>query len=257
MRQIVLKCKKIIAASLMVAILMTNAGFVTYASEITTEANVQNSTDVNSVKEDLTLLEGTLGDTYLEYTYEENNETYKVVEYANEEYTNIFSKVYLLDDSGVYNLQYTQTFTMDENGEVDIVIDKNGTVENRTISSRETICSESAPFATNNEWITSSSDSYKGGLKGLTYAAIYGIIKGVLIAKIKGDVKGGIITGVTTVTDYIFKNGLEKVYYHSVYNWRRSPKNYFLIDETASVSYYKDSAHKYFISSDPYYEYIN
>lgn len=151
MRQKVLKCKRIIAASLLVAILTTNAGFVTYASEITTEANVQNSTDMNSVKEDLTLLEGTLGDTYLEYTYEENSETYKVIEYANEEYTNIFSKVYLLDDSAVYNLQYTQTFTMDENGEVDITIDKNGIIENRTISSGETICSESVPFATNNE----------------------------------------------------------------------------------------------------------
>ena len=93
MRQKVLKCKRIIAASLLVAILTTNVGFVTYASEITTEANVQNSTDMNSVKEDLTLLEGTLGDTYLEYTYEENSETYKVIEYANEEYTNIFSKL--------------------------------------------------------------------------------------------------------------------------------------------------------------------
>ena len=34
MRQKVLKCKRIIAASLLVAILTTNAGFVTYASEI-------------------------------------------------------------------------------------------------------------------------------------------------------------------------------------------------------------------------------
>lgn len=247
MKRAMLKCTKIISFILILSILTVNGTHLVYATEVLTNIDIQDSTDDGAVKKDLTFLEGSIGETYIVYTYEENNETYKIVEYANEEYTNIYSEIYILNANNTFDLQYTQTYITDEKGIVKISFNRNGVTENRIISPEETRFFEQTPFSSNSEWITSVTNSYKGGLRGLTYAAIYGIIKGICIYYFTGDAKGAVVEGVTTVTDYLFTNGLDKIYYRSVYNWRHSPKNYLVMDETSHISYYTDSAHKYYM----------
>lgn len=76
--------------SIILSLFFTNT--VQAANKIT---NIQNES--TNLRTNLTFLEGTPGDSYLIYTYIENGQKYKVIEYVDDEFMNFKSKVYCID----------------------------------------------------------------------------------------------------------------------------------------------------------------
>ena len=92
----------ILAMSIILSLFFTNT--VQAANKIT---NIQNES--TNLRTNLTFLEGTPGDSYLIYTYIENGQKYKVIEYVDDEFMNVKSKVYCIDSNNNYIETKSQT----------------------------------------------------------------------------------------------------------------------------------------------------
>lgn len=70
-----------------------------------------------------------------------------------------------------------------------------------------------------------------------------------------GALTSAMVAGASAIASGLFNQNSSTVYYYAIYNWRRSPKNYFVIDETEWTEFYLDSGHKYSLGHT-YAEYI-
>lgn len=200
-----------------------------------------------SERTDLVYMEGKPGDMHLVYTYKEGNSEFKVVENSVEDFTQVNSTTYILEDDGSYSEYSTQAFSIGSNGEAIIKSKKEDektevyVISNADRSERSSL----VPMIAEYEWITEYSN-------GSTHFANFTI--SVIIAEIGyiatlagGPIVGAVATGVTTVAQVIFNLNAKYVYYHKIYNWKPSERNCFLIEETEWTGYYTDSAHKNYI----------
>ena len=73
-------------------------------------------------RKNLHFIEGKLGDSHIVYTYEENNKQYKAIETSSDDFKNVTSMIYCLNETGNYILQSTQNFSIDDNGNPEILI---------------------------------------------------------------------------------------------------------------------------------------
>lgn len=94
------------------------------ASEIPNQ--LQSDSEYNNNQSDsrknLHFIEGKLGDSHIVYTYEENNKQYKAIETSSDDFKNVTSMIYCLNETGNYILQSTQNFSIDDNGNPEILI---------------------------------------------------------------------------------------------------------------------------------------
>lgn len=77
-----------------------------------------------------------------------------------------------------------------------------------------------------------------------------------VIASPVNPAAGAILTGISTIAQIYFTNNVDNVYYHAIYNWRHSSRNYYVIEETQWTNFYLDSGHTYYFNYT-YYEWLD
>jgi hypothetical protein len=103
------------------------------------------------------------------------------------------------------------------------------------------------------DWITQYSDG-NNSIKGMTISQIIGVIG--IIASAFSSGAGIVLGGISGIAQVYFTNCVDNVYYHKIYNWRHSERNYFVIEETEWTDFYLDSRHSYYIDHT-YYEWLD
>lgn len=218
------------------------------------------ASDVAGERTNIQFLEGTPGDTHLIYTYEQNGNTYKSVENASEDFQNVECKIFQLNENGAYVENSTQRISMDNKGNPRIMIESaTGDIEQRTItipsSTSSILQSDSVTRIPEWEWITEYHDGVKIDLKGLAISVLISVIAAIATYYTVGALSTASVAGASTVAAGLFGQNADKVYYHAIVNWRHSPKNYHVIDETEWTEFFLDSSHIYSLGHT-YAEYI-
>lgn len=204
------------------------------------------ASDLEGERTNITYLEGKPGDTHLIYSYEQNGNIFKVVESSTDDFECVESHIFQLNEQGEYIENSIQQVTIGDNGNPEIVIfSSDGDVEWRTIDITHMEVDGSSVCVENWEWITQYYDGSRGGLKGLAISALISVISAIATYYSAGALTAGVVAGASTIASALFAQNAEKVYYHTIYNWRHSPKSYFVIDETEWTEFFIDSSHIY------------
>lgn len=192
-------------------------------------------------------LDGTPGDTHLVYTYQQNGNVYKAVENASEDFQNVECQIFQLNENGIYVENSTQHVSVDNKGNPQITIKSAvGDIEQRSID----ISTRNYSFLHPNsdarisewEWITEYYDGSKSNIRGLGISVLISVVSAIATKYFDYNLANAVISGVSTIAAAIFGQNAEKVYYHAIHNWRHSPKNYLVIDETEWTDFFLDSA---------------
>lgn len=218
------------------------------------------ASDVVEERTNIQFLEGNPGDTHLVYTYKQNGNIYKVVENASEDFQDVECQIFQLNENGTCVENSLQRVFIDNEGNIRITIESAaGDIEQRMIdvSSGTSFFnrSDSIDRISEWEWITEYYDGSRGGLKGLAISALISVVASVATYYTAGALSAAAVAGASTVASALFSQNAEKVYYHTIRNWRHSPKNYFVIDETEWTEFFLDSSHIYSLGHT-YEEYI-
>lgn len=211
------------------------------------------ASEAEGARTNLQFLEGNPGDTYLVYTYEQDGNTYKAVEQSSEDFRNVSAHIYWLNENGDFVENSSQQLTINEQGNPEITIkNANGITENRIIDvSSDTVKSAS----TRSEWVTQYANGSRGNLRGLAYSTLVAVVAAIATYFSTGALSAAAIAGAGTIASGLFNQNSNSVYYYAIYNWRHSPKNYLVIDETEWTEFYLDSGHNYSLGHT-YAEYI-
>lgn len=223
-------------------------------STIEKENVVYSDTNTDEAKTNLVFIEGKAGESHVVYTYNQKGKSYKVVEDSSDDFKNVISQTYVLDENGNYVKDFVQTLSIDNNGIASITTETIGEGSiSYTMDLSQCLQIKEAP-STRSEWRTYYRDGVVDRLKNLAISVIVGILTNVLTAGASTAAQLT-ISGLTTVATDLALNGGDKLYYHEIHNWRESPKNYLVIDETIATNYYYNSAHTAFAGYS-YAEYI-
>lgn len=108
----IISMKKLIASILTFTICITsfNSTVAFAATNVTNQE--MNQSLLSLKKSNYNYLEGKPGDTHLVYTYESNNDTYKVIENANDNFEKVNTTIYVENTEGVFVKYATQTLTI-------------------------------------------------------------------------------------------------------------------------------------------------
>lgn len=228
------------------------------ATNIASETRV--ASDVDGERTNVQFLEGTPGDTYLIYTYQQGGNMYKAIETATEDFRNVECQIFQLNASGNYVENSIQRVSIDSEGNPNITIESaTGNIEQRIIEVSSEPSSTLQPDSVTRipewEWITDYYDGSRGGLKGLAVSALISVVAAIATYYTAGALSAAAVAGASTIASGLFGQNAEIVYYHAIRNWRHSPKNYFVIDETEWTEFFLDSSHIYSLGHT-YAEYI-
>lgn len=250
---------KILSTILSLALLATTLSPATVkAANAASEIVV--ASDVVGERTNIQFLEGNPGDTHLVYTYNQNGNTYKVVENASENFQKVECQIFQLNENGTYVKNSTQRVSVDNEGNPQITIESaTGDIEQRIIDvssgASSFLQSDSVARIPEWEWITEYYDGSRVGLKGMAISALISVVASIAIYYTVSALSAAAVAGASTIASGLFGQNAEKVYYHAICNWRHSPKNYFVIDETEWTEFFLDSSHIYSLGHT-YAEYI-
>lgn len=245
----------ILSMILIVALLATILSPATVNAD-NTASEAMIASNVIGERTNIHFLEGKPGDTHLIYTYEQDGKNYKAIENASENFQNVVCQIFELKENGECEQNSVQSVLGDGKGNSKITIQtQSDNIEERIISILPSysylLQSESIEW----EWITEYYDGSKGSLKGLAISALISVVVSIATYYSAGSLTSAAVTGAGTIATGLFSQNAEKVYYHAIRNWRHSPKNYFVIDETEWTEFFLDSSHIYSLG-DTYSEYI-
>lgn len=164
----IISMKKLIASILTFTICITSFNS-TVAFAATNVSNQEMSQSLLSLKKsNYNYLEGKPGDTHLVYTYESNNDTYKVIENANDNFEKVNTTIYVENTEGVFVKYATQTLTIN-NFTSTLTTNENGYV---TTEQQDLL---PAKKSQNNNFISSAlaAGSYQGAIPIVYYRQIY------------------------------------------------------------------------------------
>lgn len=216
------------------------------------------ASELSGARNNLTYLEGQPGDQRLVYTYEQNGEVYKVVEEANEDFSEVNSTFYLLSDQNEFEVNSSQHLEK-KNNDITITFENSQSEIYDTKSIPIELSEDGAKISTQQtewEWITQYKNGKKTGLKGLGVSSLISILASIATYYTSGIAAAVAVGLVSNAANRLFASGSSTTYYYAVYNWRHSPKNYLVIDEAQTTSFYLDAQHTYRIGNPVYVEYI-
>lgn len=201
--------------------------------------------------------EGKAGDTHLVYTYDQDGKSFKVVEDFSEGLTNGSSTTYLKNPDGNYVVFSTQEVSTTPNGDLVITLaDTKRHVEKHVIPAAEKLNSgaQSKASASGDEWVTQTI-SGSTNITNFTINAIIAACAAIATYYCGSPAGQAAIAGLSSLAVSFYNYNATTAYYYSIYNWRHSPRDYFVIDETEWTDWYTDSAHNNY-TGYTYYEYI-
>lgn len=129
-------------------------------------------------KQNFNILEGKPGDTHLVYTYESNGNTYKVEEYANKDFTEVNSTIYVKNAEGEFVDHATQHATVDtQNSIFQVTTNENGLIETETqdfgMDTTDLSTIPNIPVRPDRGDLITPFDSYMGGAVSAWYYGSY------------------------------------------------------------------------------------
>lgn len=227
-------------------------------AESSSEVVEENTEEISQERTNITYLDGQPGDTYLVYTWEEGGKKYKAVDNSNNDFSNVYSTIYVLDSKGNYVVDSIQEVGIGTDGMMTITIDNaDETKEVRKSENLANLTNVSFgvdPLINKYDWITDYEDG-STYIKNLTISALIAEI-GYVATALSGPVGGAIATGVTAVANTLFAINAKWAYYHKIYNWKHSERNYHVIEKTEWTEFYSDSAHQKYLGHT-YYEWLD
>lgn len=198
------------------------------------------SIESQEVRENLTYIQGKPGDEYLVYTYDENGKHYKVIDKSKENFTNVSSEIYVLNENGQYKLIETQSVEVEEDKLVNFVrIPKNGQaiVRNIPIESNahtELILSDNNSFLSKSKipalgaWKSTSISGNKN-IANMAVSAIIAVIVAVVSEKVNSTVSKALVNGIGDVANNLYSAKAKTGYYTGTYYWRTLKNNILVI----------------------------
>lgn len=145
--------------SLLITFSLVFAGTISAAAASPTtgtNALLSSMKGLTGIRTNLTFLEGRAGDTHLVYTYEQDGNSFKVVEDFSKGLTEGNSTVYILNPNGDYDVFYTQEVSAGSDEVVVTFTDTYKAVEKVVITpnsmAKEVLKSGVSPYG--DEWIT-------------------------------------------------------------------------------------------------------
>ncbi len=176
-------------------------------------------------KTNYTYLVGQPGSKHLEYIYESNGITYKVVENASDNFDRVDSVIYQKDDEGNFVEYANQTLTV-SNGQVltlNTEVDGEVSTEVQTLEMPTETISNMSRASYNggpvSPWV---SDTIKGNtkIKNYTVSGVTAVI--IYIAGLSGGVTGGLAAAAGSIAGKIVDDLIPIVYYKQTYSQRTS-----------------------------------
>ncbi|MGG2106130.1 hypothetical protein [Lysinibacillus pakistanensis] len=179
----------------------------------------------------------------LEYTYEQNGESFKVLEEFDEDFKGVSSKIFKKNNLGNFELQSEQrttTISVDEVAITTTIEDKTSTeiikVNSDTIQDESNINLDSkiTPFAATTDWIYQMTTKTSDKIKGFTVGAITIVIS--------ATIPFASVSIVSQIANLAYQMSLENLYY--------STESYYKYEGVIPVSekkvayVYEDSARK-------------
>lgn len=245
---------KVLSTFLSLSLLITCTSPATVnAASTSTKSIMALASEVAGERTNIDFLEGTPGTTHLVYTYEQDGNTYKVIEDSTEDFQNVNSHIYWLNEDGDFVENSTQQLAINEEGNPEIdIVSTNGEIEHRII---DVTFYDVQSVSPRSEWVTRYANGTRSDLKGLAISTLIAIVGAIATFYSSGALAQATIAGVSAVASGLFAQNTDTVYYYAIYNWRHSPKNYLVIDETEWTEFYLDSGHNYSLGHT-YVEYI-
>lgn len=250
-------CIKKFVSVFLAAALFATFSLPAFASFDNTSLSTNEVGISNDEKQNLTFLEGKLGETHLLYTYEEGGRTYKVEESATPDFSEVKSDVFILNEDNEYEL-LREIESTSAGDAIEIATTESQTqIEKRTVTvpdmynySKE----ESSTRSANEwEWVTEYVDgnTYLGNITVLVIIQI--------LTKIANNVypQASLVSeSIAVAASALFSANAKYVYYHKICNSRHSDRNYLVMEATEYTKYYEDAAHTIYVG-DAYAEYLD
>ena len=225
-------------------------------------ANSRFTSKLDLPKDNVQYIVGNAGDTYSEYTYCSEGQKFKVVDSANENFSNIHSTIYILSDDNKYEEYATEKVTV-EDGVCTIIVTENG---NRTTDTYNYANQATSSVYSGDSWLGMPvtdwiyCDTYKGSnkFKKYTTAAVIAALTTLISSffKLPGQ---AVVAGVSAIASMIVDEAIQTVYFTRKYYWKLCipPKGMVerAVAEKNVVTYYSDKSRKHKIGTNTYYKY--
>ncbi|MBE5988751.1 MAG: hypothetical protein E7250_13600 [Paenibacillaceae bacterium] len=257
--------RKLIASILAFTICLTsfNSTVAFAATNVTNQE--MNQSLLSLKKSNYNYLEGKPGDTHLVYTYESNNDTYKVIENADDNFEKVNTTIYVENTEGVFVKYATQTLTIN-NFTSTLTTNENGYV---TTEQQDLL---PAKKSQNNNFISSAlaAGSYQGykvsnwkqmsttnsstRITNYSATAVFAVIAYIAADGATDGLSGAVVAAISAVAGKIIDEAIPIVYYRQIYSEKKlvnpplSLRN-FVVGSKWLTYFYSDKAHSQFIRS--------
>ncbi len=261
----IISMRKLIASILAFTICLTsfNSTVAFAATNVTNQE--MNQSLLSLKKSNYNYLEGKPGDTHLVYTYESNNDTYKVIENADDNFEKVNTTIYVENTEGVFVKYATQTLTIN-NFTSTLTTNENGYV---TTEQQDLL---PAKKSQNNNFISSAlaAGSYQGykvsnwkqmsttnsstRITNYSATAVFAVIAYIAADGATDGLSGAVVAAISAVAGKIIDEAIPIVYYRQIYSEKKlvnpplSLRN-FVVGSKWLTYFYSDKAHSQFIRS--------
>lgn len=261
----IISMRKLIASILTFTICITsfNSTVAFAATNVTNQE--MNQSLLSLKKSNYNYLEGKPGDTHLVYTYESNNDTYKVIENADDNFEKVNTTIYVENTEGVFVKYATQTLTINnftstlttnENGYVTTeqqdLLPAKKSQNNNFISSALAAGSYQGYKVSNWKQISTTNSSTR--ITNYSATAVFAVIAYIAADGATDGLSGAVVAAISAVAGKIIDEAIPIVYYRQIYSEKKlvnpplSLRN-FVVGSKWLTYFYSDKAHSQFIRS--------
>lgn len=261
----IISMRKLIASILAFTICLTafNSTVAFAATNVTNQE--MNQSLLSLKKSNYNYLEGKPGDTHLVYTYESNNDTYKVIENADDNFEKVNTTIYVENTEGVFVKYATQTLTIN-NFTSTLTTNENGYVTTEQQDLLPTKKSQNNNFISSalaagsyqgykvSNWKQMSTTNSSTRITNYSATAVFAVIAYIAADGATDGLSGAVVAAISAVAGKIIDEAIPIVYYRQIYSEKKlvnpplSLRN-FVVGSKWLTYFYSDKAHSQFIRS--------
>ena len=235
--------------------------FVSEASDSHFKEN-QNYEINQTVRSNLNFEVGKPGDNYLVYTYTENEKDYKVIEFSDMKYKNVYSEIYIKNDVGNYVHHQNKETQISDNGIYSLTtVNSNGkvNVEESSLPKEEINYEGISPKLVSQYYTDPGTGKWlyrnfngNARISNMTIAGIASVLGTAVSIAIGGPTGVYVGNALSAIAASYFSVSADRAYYRVNYKWMMSKLQpvALVLRENAVTNYYLDSGHRYHVGRD-------
>jgi len=232
--------KKVISIVVSLALSLSFICVPVYASQ----NSIENGSDVKS---NFNFIDTSLDN--IEYTYEENNIMYRVIETMNEDRNYSHTQIYAYENNSFILKEEFETNLIKTDDVVEIIKTEDGNVTQQTVNLNEVLVSSENsinPRTSRAGWEYKSSNDGSTGFKNFTYS----VVAGLIVSAITGSLSLGKVASevISALVGIIVSEAIPTVYYSRTVSYYRNTKGQ-VTSVKASNKYYYDKNHRSYIGT--------